>query len=70
MKSHLPTSEEPLTPSLGRNLEELIIAEVSARELLWNKKINIAKRNRRTLQQLWEQVADATNGTCACGVSA
>ncbi|XP_024877030.1 uncharacterized protein LOC112457930 isoform X2 [Temnothorax curvispinosus] len=64
-KSHLPTSEELLTPSLGRNLEELIIAEVSARELLWNQKINIAKRDRRTVQQLWEQVADATNGECS-----
>ncbi|XP_077270912.1 uncharacterized protein LOC143902079 isoform X2 [Temnothorax americanus] len=64
-KSHLPTSEELLTSSLGRNLEELIIAEVSARELLWNQKINIAKRDRRTVQQLWEQVADATNGECS-----
>ncbi|XP_071636511.1 uncharacterized protein [Temnothorax longispinosus] len=66
-KSHFPTSKKPpsLTPSLGRNLEELIIAEVSARELLWNQKVNIAKRDRQTVQQLWEQVADATNGKCS-----
>lgn len=65
-ESHLPTNQESQTSSLRPNLEELIIAEVSARELLWNQKLNIAKRDRRTLQHLWEQVANATNGMCVC----
>lgn len=63
IESHLPTEQEPLTSSMGQNLDEIIIAEVSARPLLWNHKINITKRDRRTVQQLWIEVADATNGT-------
>ncbi|XP_029155629.1 uncharacterized protein LOC114946582 isoform X2 [Nylanderia fulva] len=61
IESPLPTQE----PCPVENLEELIITEVSARELLWNQKLSITKRDRQTVQQLWKQVANATNGECS-----
>ncbi|XP_039301968.1 uncharacterized protein LOC120356971 [Solenopsis invicta] len=65
MESHPPTDQEPLTSNTEQNVDEIIIAEVSARPLLWNQRINITKRDRRTVQQLWMEVADATNGECS-----
>ncbi|XP_039304545.1 uncharacterized protein LOC120357638 [Solenopsis invicta] len=65
MESHPPTDQEPLTSNTEQNVDEIIIAEVSVRPLLWNQRINITKRDRRTVQQLWMEVADATNGECS-----
>jgi len=42
--------------------EEILIAEVHLRELLWNQKISIAKRDKGMIEKLWNEVSQATNG--------
>jgi len=44
------------------NAEEILIAEIHLRELLWNQKISITKRDRGTIEKLWDEVSQATNG--------
>ncbi|KYM98108.1 hypothetical protein ALC62_11197 [Cyphomyrmex costatus] len=41
------------------NVDEILITEV---HLPWNQRISIAKRDRRTIEELWEEVSKATNG--------
>jgi len=44
------------------NIDEILIAEVYSREPLWNQSIAIAQRDRRTVDRLWQEVSDATEG--------
>ncbi|KYN04402.1 hypothetical protein ALC62_04738, partial [Cyphomyrmex costatus] len=44
------------------NADEILIAEVFLREPLWNQNIAIARRGRRTMDKLWQEVSEATKG--------
>ncbi|KYM99502.1 hypothetical protein ALC62_09754, partial [Cyphomyrmex costatus] len=57
---------KPAQSLQSTNVDEILITEVHSRELLWNQHISIAKRDRRTIEKLWEEVSKATNGNRQC----
>ncbi|KYN10271.1 hypothetical protein ALC57_17599, partial [Trachymyrmex cornetzi] len=61
--------ENPQFPSkslqnmtLENNTDEILIAEVYLREPLWNQNVAVARRDRRTMDKLWQEVSEATKG--------
>ncbi|KYQ58418.1 hypothetical protein ALC60_02598, partial [Trachymyrmex zeteki] len=40
----------------------ILIAEVYLRESLWNQNVAIARRDRRTMDKLWQEVSETTKG--------
>ncbi|XP_029166222.1 uncharacterized protein LOC114937031 [Nylanderia fulva] len=57
---------EPSTSSLStqetEDIEELLIEEVSRREILYNYNIPITQRNRLAINEQWQQVSTMLNG--------